>query len=436
MKVLFVTRGFPPAGRWGSEGYAHDLAQGLVDLGNEVDVFFPTRGSDGLQVREVRPRLRVLELSLPVRRGKPFRDSYLDPRQDQVFSEILAAKPAYDRVHFTALGGGLSFGLLREAKKQGVQIFVTLTEYLPFCHRGQFLTGALEPCSQGPQPRLCALCLLETGPFGKKDFVSRFKRGLSRLLFPFGEAFPIASPVAFARREAFVKEALDQVDLFFLPSKVLRERYEALGLPKEKLRELPYSLSPGQYESYIPHERGEKLVLAFLGQLAPHKGPQVLVEALGRLPRHEREKLIVRIHGSQSSSYHPGFVSMLEARIKELDLPLPLRGHFPPAELSRVLSETDLLVLPSLWDENLPLVLLHAIACKIPVLASDVGGIREFLAPEQNALLAKPGDAASLAAQLARLVREPELFGQLRKGAASHELPASYEQQLRYFADR
>jgi glycosyltransferase involved in cell wall biosynthesis len=68
-------------------------------------------------------------------------------------------------------------------------------------------------------------------------------------------------------------------------------------------------------------------------------------------------------------------------------------------ELARI----DALVLPSLFGEGLPMVVLEAMAAGVPVIASDVEGVPEAIVDREDGLLVQPGDAASLAAAIDEL---------------------------------
>src|SRR5690606_21693973 len=72
-------------------------------------------------------------------------------------------------------------------------------------------------------------------------------------------------------------------------------------------------------------------------------------------------------------------------------------------------SGLDVLVIPSTWYENSPLILLQALATHTPVIVSDVAGMTEFLQPGTNGFAFRRGDAAALAGVLGRFVGEPDL---------------------------
>jgi glycosyltransferase involved in cell wall biosynthesis len=79
-----------------------------------------------------------------------------------------------------------------------------------------------------------------------------------------------------------------------------------------------------------------------------------------------------------------------------------------------VLAETDVLLVPSLWYENSPLVVQEAIAAGVPILASNLGALAEKVRPGVNGWLCPPGDIAAWRAQIRSLIEDPSWREQLR----------------------
>jgi glycosyltransferase involved in cell wall biosynthesis len=110
-----------------------------------------------------------------------------------------------------------------------------------------------------------------------------------------------------------------------------------------------------------------------------------------------------------------------------------LCGNVPSAEVARRLRASDALLLPSL-NEGLPTVLLEAMACGVPVVATDCGGVSEAFTDGVEGFLVPPRDAKALAEALARLWRDPEL--RARMGEAGRRTATSrftLERQLDEF---
>jgi hypothetical protein len=116
------------------------------------------------------------------------------------------------------------------------------------------------------------------------------------------------------------------------------------------------------------------------------------------------------IHGD------PDLVEEYGAQVREAaagDPCVSLEGPYASGDAYRILAGIDVLVVPSLWDENAPLVLLTALASGTPVVASNAQGILEFLQPGKDGLVYPMGDNDALAACLARFGSEPDLLEEL-----------------------
>lgn len=104
----------------------------------------------------------------------------------------------------------------------------------------------------------------------------------------------------------------------------------------------------------------------FVGRLAPQKNPLALVEALVGLPI----ELVVVGEGPLRAD--------MERRAREGGVTVSFRGAVPNAELPDLLNGCDLFILPSLYEGH-PKTLIEAMACGLPVIGTDVPGIREVV---------------------------------------------------------
>jgi glycosyltransferase involved in cell wall biosynthesis len=165
------------------------------------------------------------------------------------------------------------------------------------------------------------------------------------------------------------------------------------------------------------------LRVGYLGQIAPLKGVHVLADAVRSLPN---QPLALHIHGD--GGLHPRYYSDLE-KAAAADRRIMLHGAYSRAQLTSVLRNLDVIVVPSLWYENSPNVILEAFAHATPVIASDFGGMAELVEQEVNGLRFDVGNAADLARQLRRLVDEPGLLDRLTQGAAGTQ-PATIATEM------
>ena len=73
-----------------------------------------------------------------------------------------------------------------------------------------------------------------------------------------------------------------------------------------------------------------------------------------------------------------------------------------------------MIVVPSIWVENSPLVIHEAQQAGVPVITADIGGMKEYVHHEINGLLFAFRDSESLAFQMQRLLDKPDLFQKLK----------------------
>jgi len=133
----------------------------------------------------------------------------------------------------------------------------------------------------------------------------------------------------------------------------------------------------------------------------PRKGIEVLLEALA-LVRRRGGDVRLRAIGPFETDDYQAEVRRLVEQLNVGDA-IEWTGFVSdiPAELRRI----DALVLPSLFGEGLPMVVLEAMAAGVPVVASEVEGVPDAVRDGQDGLLTPPGDAPALAAALERLVQ-------------------------------
>ena len=146
---------------------------------------------------------------------------------------------------------------------------------------------------------------------------------------------------------------------------------------------------PQPVESRVPASAGPFRLL-FVGQLERHKGLELLVEAFRSLDP-QRYSLTIAGSGSMGSWLRQ------QAESGGIDFV----GFQSSRQISRLMAESDCLVVPSLVWENAPLVLSEAIASGLPAIGSDFGGIAELITEPE--LRFAPGVSSDLAEKIKRL---------------------------------
>lgn len=141
--------------------------------------------------------------------------------------------------------------------------------------------------------------------------------------------------------------------------------------------------------------------LVFVGSLEDRKGLGVLIEGLAGVAGADWRLFVVGT-GERESAYRE------ISRERGIGDRLRFLGGLSEEEVEGVLCASDALVLPS-FMEGMPYVILEAMACSLPVIATRVDGIPEAAPDGDSALLVEPGDAAGLGAAIRRLADDEPL---------------------------
>jgi len=161
------------------------------------------------------------------------------------------------------------------------------------------------------------------------------------------------------------------------------------GLPADRIRVIPNFLEP---DPGVGTE-GRRRVL-FVGRLSPEKGVAVLLDAAKLVPG------VVRVIGG----------GPLAPLVEQADAAgdVAYLGSIARSAVGGELRSTIALVLPSVWFEGFPLVLLEAFASGTPVIASRIGSLAELIEDRVTGLLAEPENAADLADNIRWAAAHPD----------------------------
>jgi glycosyltransferase involved in cell wall biosynthesis len=420
MKILYAVHNFPPQPSYGSELYACNLARALKGR-HDIHVFYrvnrPARPEYEAERGEYNG-LKVCTINNTFQDVKSFRDTYQNEQIAKAFGRYIDdVKP--DLVHFQHVTC-LSTTCIREAADRGLPVFYTLHDFWLLCPRGQLLRRDLSICD-GPDPKLCVFCnayQLGVPPeiagaryarIPKKlsggGWLDQIKKRIARNSFR-GEA--AAARLAEERLE-HVMEMCRRVSMFLAPSKFIKRTMERLGLPG-KIEFLDYGYDLARFAGF-ERKVSAKIRFGYVGSLIPSKGVHVLIEAFRRVDAADAE---LRIYGAgYNFEGYENYEKELRA-LAEPDQRIIFAGPFDNANVKEVFSEFDVLVVPSIWYENAPLTIHEAVITGTPVVASNIGGMAEYVRDGVNGLTFRVGSARDLARKIGMLVNDRALLTQLR----------------------
>ena len=153
--------------------------------------------------------------------------------------------------------------------------------------------------------------------------------------------------------------------------------------------------------------------LVYLGQLVERKGLHLLIDALART---QAPCELLLAGGDWNAAGYPQRIKEMIAAAG-LSSRVILENH--RQDVGAVLSTADIFVLPSL-SEARPRTIIEAMSLGVPVVASDAGGIPSLVTDGQTGLLARTGDAASLAHAIDRLVVSADLRQRLGEAGRAY----------------
>lgn len=397
-RVLVLAHGHPDFGGGGGELAAYQLYKALDGLPEVEAAWFlgatGTSSSGALRMRRPGEYIwdqrttDMLTYRAENRRATSmaFRDLIKELRPTVVFTH-----------HYHQLGLE-TLRVIRDTLPS-VHIVMTLHELKAICaHDGQMVKTRSMSLCHSESPQECRQC------------------------------FPEITAEAFWLRKRYMQKQFELVDHFVAPSAFLKSRYVEWGLEDAQITVIengqetscilpPRELRPGETRNRF----------AFFGQIHPFKGIDVLLEAIKLLPRADRKRILVEVHGNSLELQKEEFRN----RIAELRGPLErdgvLRwvGPYTRAELPRRMAKIDWLLVPSIWWENSPMVIQEAFVYGRPVICSGLGGMAEKVRHGVDGWHADPKNPHDWAETLMRLVDEPAIWDRLYKGIRA---PLTYKE--------
>lgn len=198
----------------------------------------------------------------------------------------------------------------------------------------------------------------------------------------------------------------------------------ALGFAPGQVHVIANGL-PGPPPPLPPQKSGAAVKVGFFGRLASQKGADMFLEA-ARVIRKAGVPTSFVMHG------HGEWGDGLRERADYFGLrdEVTFAGAYAQGQALERMREVDIVVVPSRW-EGCPYVILEAFRAGAPVVAFAVGGCRDLIRDNENGLLCRPGDAASLGEAVIRLADNPPLRQRLARQAWQDSAAYTAERMVR-----
>ncbi len=402
MNVLYATTQFGRGYGQGAERYLTVLSDGLRTRGHRAVILGgdPEHRGPRLPAGEPVPGERNV-LHYPSRGWMSVEG--LPPTE--LAGVLRRERP--DIVH-VASPAHVGIGIITAARAVNIPVAVTIMDYWWLCPKQTLAHREGTVCSAKVTWPECLRCIA-TG------HSAALPRGLARIPVLRDVALPLLVVLRaslrglppdeitrWRRRQEILLAVLNDVQAVIFPSRAARE-IVAPHLQHDRTHDVPYGLEPHWFEhqSHEPRRTAplppDRMTIGYAGALAEHKGVHLLLEAIARLGW---TKTRVRLAGGGEDAR---YVRRLRRRARGLSV--EFAGRIPSPEMPAFLRSLDVLVVPSTWPENLPIIALEAHAVGVPLLASRVAGIAETIT--NPAHLFEVNSAASLADCLAAWAASP-----------------------------
>lgn len=413
MNILLATSFFPPTNTAGTEKRTFGYAKALLERGHQVHVLCVGKWDEGKHYWN--GHSDEIYQGIPVRRihvnwqKSPDPNGYLynNPKMAQFFSQCLEEWQP-DLIHITSCLT-LSGSIIAIAKEHNLPVVLTLTDFWFVCHKLSLLKYDDSLCDGVTTSRDCIQCLCwDSGIYKKLKKVS--SDTVATRIFDVVSKIPSINQhrglrgmaLDISQRKAYLLNMLNIVDLVIAPSNYLRETVHRSGVTRE-IRVIQSGHDLSWLDNQTRKIPGKHVRFGYIGQIIFTKGVHVLLTAFGGSDWGGKAEL----HLFGNTEIEPGYWQKLQRIDNRNPDAVSFHGSFPHEKLAEILAGLDVLVVPSLWHENNPRVIHEAFASKVPVIASNVGGIAEYVQHGVNGYLFQRGDSADLSAQIQQIVDNP-----------------------------
>jgi len=320
--------------------------------------------------------------------------------------------------------------ILESAQRLGMPTVYSNHDWGLACMRTTLVMGSGHLCDGEVVPSKCADCV--TSGRGKRGRLN--EAIVNHIVGQYVMMTLARSPIADAMaRRGIVTEStsaratnnytrasrvISRLSHCFTPSRFGMDFFARLGCPRERISVLPWYHTGATRRAPLP--RRTPFTISYVGRLSHEKGLHVVFAALERL--RATESLTLRIAGEVNSAYGRDLMTRYPDKLGTHRV--QWLGWVRP---DAVYHDTDLVIIPSVWMDNTPLVLIEALANEVPVIATRIPPIEELVVDGESGFLADFGSVESLAQAIARALAHKAA---IRSGTVAFPAQRSLDQYV------
>ena len=400
MKVCLVADYVPGFHKkWsGAEIFCYRLYEDLKN--KKVDAFIITTPFDKSSKTSRDPIQVPFLFNLESKIGKIFRAIAVDP-VSIIFCLRILSKLKPDIIHIHSKY--LLTPVIISAKILGIKTVYTFLDYYLLCQRNTFLKDDGTICGKSQGIR-CAECTM----------INPLRKSLS-FIFKYMAL----------KRSWLNKYFITKIDRFITLTDASKRRIVSHGVSEKKISTVYYfrprinanfTIDKDSFVKKDPLLNIKERYLLFVGSVSYHKGLDVLIAALPDIVSNfDDVKLLIGVGDAV-----PSHLKKINALIDKLNLKksiifLPKMDN---EDVIKIIGRSHIVVVPEQWPNEFgPVILVEALFCGKPVVASNIGGIREFITDGYNGFTFEPKDAKDLSRKIVNLLENDELYNKLCKNS-------------------
>lgn len=292
----------------------------------------------------------------------------------------------------------LSPSVIKAAKEAGKKVVVRLSDFFLMCPRFDFLRDGdvCENCLQGSLMSAVHHNCVQNSKTA--SLIRAMSMKFHRLI-----------------------KIYDLVDYFVTPSLFLRSKLIEFGFDEKKVIHIPTFIDSSNIQANYTHDN----YILYLGRLNKEKGVEYAVKAMSHL---KDKSLVLKVVGQASDGELKNIKDIIALNnIKNVEL----LGFKSGKELEMLITKAKFIVVPSIWYDNMPNVLLEAFAHGKPAIASNFGSLPEVVENKVNGLLVEPKNELDLAEKIDFLSSNNQLIIEYGK-KAREKAEKYYNSELHY----
>ncbi|NFO11337.1 glycosyltransferase [Clostridium botulinum] len=435
MNILHYSLGFPPYRTGGLTKYSFDLMKEQATNKDKVYLLFPGRISllnKKTKIKHYKNEVGIYAyeivnpLPVPLLNGISEPQEFIKSCDKDIFKEFLSENDI-NVVHIHTFMG-LHKELLESAKELDIKIVYTTHDYFGICTKVNFIDNNgclceernLEKClkcnKSGYSMKTIKILQSPIYRFLKnkgitpklKILAKKLKQNKDVVFNSINEEIQITTDYrnSYSRLIDYYNNMFNYIDSFLFNSNVAKEVYEKYI----KCNGQVISITHGDIKDNrrIKDFNHDKLKLTYLGPDKKYKGFNLLIDTMKEINKQYKLRVELNLYGDINRF--------------DIDSNIKTHGRYSYDQLDNIFNNTDLLVVPSIWNETFGFIVLEAFSYGVPVLVTDKVGSKDIVISSEvkNGIIIK-ANKSELKHKITELINARTVLKDLNKNVLDHD---------------